>query len=206
MNNESTHEFMVSMGERLKSVRQLKGITQKQAAKDTGMSQSFLSSIERGQKSACTAQIIQLIQYYKIPYEMIFGDLDENYSMNGFPSQKSSLMSQKDFSYELLEMMIGKSNSKELINGTDNCMKICAYVIFRTVYRLNPRNSDKLFSISYEQTLEAAKRILLKAPESLTEFIRRSRGINPARFELPPEYNSNMRAFIKECEFMLSNG
>ncbi len=52
MNVEKSQQYLKEVGERLRGVRLLMGITQKQAAEATGISQSFLSSLERGQKSA----------------------------------------------------------------------------------------------------------------------------------------------------------
>ncbi len=205
MNYENTQEFLVIMGERLKSVRILKGITQKQAAADTGMSQSFLSSVERGKKSACTAQIISLIKYYNVPYEMIFGSMDGDYSLTGFPTDKVSGSLENDSWFRLLEILVGKANSNELIQGADDCLKLYAYVIFRTIYRENPRNSERLFSLDYETSLKAAKYILECAPVNIGRLIHRSRGINPGKFELPPELNGEMRAFIRSCEKLLEN-
>lgn len=204
MNTQNTKDYLVTVGERLRGVRLLKGITQKQAAADTDMSQSFLSSVERGQKSACTAQIITLIRYYNVPYEMIFGEMDGNYSMDGFPESKAGLKHEGIY-YELLYSLAGKANSDELIVGADNCLKICAYILFRTIYRENPRNSDRLFSIDYETALHSAMIILTKSPDNISRFIRKTRSIKADRFELPPERNSELRVFIKECETMLTS-
>ena len=190
MNVEKSQQYLKEVGERLRGVRLLMGITQKQAAEATGISQSFLSSLERGQKSACTAQIISLIRYYKVPYDMIFGSETRDYNLSDFPSGGSS-----DISLELLSMLVGKSRSDALV----------VYMIFRTIYRENPRNSDKLFSLSFDEAMERVKNILLAAPNNIARFIRASHSINASYFELPPEKNPELRAFIAECEHMLSN-
>lgn len=200
MNVEKSQQYLKEVGERLRGVRLLMGITQKQAAEATGISQSFLSSLERGQKSACTAQIISLIRYYKVSYDMIFGSETRDYNLSDFPSGGST-----DISLELLSMLVGKSRSDALVAGTDNCLKLVVYMIFRTIYRENPRNSDKLFSLSFDEAMERVKNILLAAPNNIARFIRASHSINASYFELPPEKNPELRAFIAECEHMLSN-
>ncbi len=198
MNTEKSQQYLQEVGERLRGVRLLMGITQKQAAQATGISQSFLSSLERGQKSACTAQIISLIRYYKVPYDMIFGSEKCDYNLSDFPAGGSS-----EICIELLDTLVGKSRSDALITGTNNCLKLVVYIMFRTIYRENPRNSEKLFSLGFDEAMEQIKNILLAAPSNIGRFIRESHNINANRFELPPEKNPELRAFIAECENML---
>lgn len=198
MNSEKSQRYMQEVGERLRGVRLLMGITQKQAAEATGITQSFLSSLERGQKSACTAQIISLIRYYKVPYDMIFGSEKKDYALSDFPAGESA-----EICLELLNTLVGKCRSDALITGTDNCLKLVVYILFRTIYRENPRNSDKLFSMDYDDAMNSVKNTLLAAPNNIAHFIRVSNSINAARFELPTEKNPELRAFIAECESML---
>lgn len=198
MDTEKSQQYMQEVGERLKGVRLLMGLTQKQAAEATGITQSFLSSLERGKKSACTAQIISLIRYYKVPYEMIFGSDRKEHALSDFPAGESS-----DICLELLNTLVGKGRSGALITGTDNCLKLVVYILFRTIYRENPRNSDKLFSMGYDEAMNSVKNILLAAPNNIARFIRASHSIKVDRFELPPEKNPELRSFIAECEHML---
>lgn len=198
MNTDKSQRYMQEVGERLRGVRQLMGITQKQAAEATGITQSFLSSLERGQKSACTAQIILLIRYYKVPYDLIFGDGQRDYALSDFPTGESA-----DICLELLNTLVGKGRSDLLLTGTDNCLKLVVYILFRTIYRENPRNSDKLFSLDYDDAMNRIKNILLAAPNNIARYIRNSHSINANRFELPTEKNPELRQFIAECENML---
>ena len=197
---DNNQHYMKEVGERLRGVRILKGITQKQAADATGITQPFLSAIERGQRSACTAQLIALIRYYKVPYDMIFGSEEKDYSLHDFPSGESS-----EICIELLSQLVGKSRSEALVTGTDNCLKLVVYTFFRTIYRENPRNSDKLFSRDYYEALKLVENILIAAPNNIARFIRSSHSINAENFELPPEKNPELRSFINECEYMLDN-
>lgn len=200
MNTNNSREYLIEVGERLRGVRLLRGITQKQAAADTGMSQSFLSSVERGRKTACTAQIITLIHYYNVPYRMIFGEENSDFKLKEFPTVSNDYVCM-----DLLNMLVGKADSAALVDGTVNCLKLGVYAIFRTVYHENPKNSDKLFSIEYTEAIRVIFGILSHAPESISRFIRLSRNINASQFELPPERNAEMRSFIKECEYMITH-
>ena len=200
MKDDNTQQYLQQIGERLRGVRLLMGITQKQAAEATGMSQCFLSLVERGQKSVCTARIISLIRYYKVPYEMIFGSEDNDYNLCDFPAGGST-----DISLELLNILVGNGSSDRLLKGTSNCLKLVIYIIFRTVYRENPKNSEKLFSIDYDDAMNKVNRIMAAAPEGISSFIQKSRDVKASNFEIPPEKNAELRAFIAECEYMLNN-
>lgn len=200
MSADYNQQYMKEVGERLRGVRVLKGITQRQAAEATGITQPFLSALERGQKSACTAQLISLIRYYKVPYDMVFGSEQKDYSLHDFPSGGSS-----EICIELLSLLVGNSRSQALVTGTNNCLKLVVYMIFRTIYRENPRNSDKLFSVDYDEALKLVESILLSSPTNIARFIRSSHTINTQNFELPPERNPELRSFINECEYMMKN-
>jgi transcriptional regulator with XRE-family HTH domain len=200
MKADKTQQYLQQVGERLRGARLLMGITQKQAAQATGMSQSFLSLVERGRKSVCTAQIISLIRYYKVPYEMIFGSEENDYNLSDFPNGCSA-----DISFELLSMLVGNGSSDKLLTGTNNCLKLVIYMIFRTVYRENPKNSEKLFSMDFDDAFERTNCILSAAPDNISSFIKKSSEVKVNGFEIPPEKNPELRAFIAECEFMLRN-
>lgn len=199
MDTKSNREYLIELGERLKSARRLRGLTQKQAAAATGMSQSFLSAVENGKKTACTSQIVTLIHYYSVPYEMVFGS-DSEILFN----KDTAAVHESDIYIDLLNMLIGKADSSTLFNGTTNCLKLVVYVIFRTVYQENPKNSEKLFSVNYNEAVNVVSGLLEKAPDSISRYIRASRNINASKFELPLERNAELRSFIKECEQMIN--
>lgn len=198
MNAEKSQLYLKEVGDRLRGVRLLMGITQKQAAEATGISQPFLSAIERGQRSVCTAQIISLIRYYKVPYDMVFGSGDLDYNLSDFPSGRTS-----EISIELLNKLEDNCRSVLLKTGTDNCLKLVVYIMFRTIYRENPCNSEKLFTLGYDEAMEKVEEIIAAVPEFISRYIRDSHSINASCFELPPEKNPELRAFIAECEKMM---
>lgn len=181
---------------RLKGIRLLKGLTQKKVAKDTGITQSFLSALELGKKTACTAQIVSLIRYYEVSYETVFGGYEGGYTLEDFSSGVSLMVSGS-----LLEELVAEYPSLEV--GAENYLKICIYMLLRAIYRENPHNSQKIFSIEYETAIAEAERIMRNAPEDLSRFIRHSREINPKSLEIPVQHSGELRAFINECEKML---
>lgn len=194
--DNNNREYLIAVGARLKGIRTSKGITQKQAAEDTGITQSFLSALESGKKSVCTAQIVSLIRYYNVTYEAVLGDYEGGSSLEDFSSCKNM-----EICSTLLSELV--SDYSSLKTGTENCLKICTYVLLRAIYSENPHNSQKIFSIEYETAMSAAEKIMKESPENLLRFIRQSREINPRALEIPVQYSGELRAFIRECEGML---
>lgn len=194
--DDKSREYLNAVGARLKGIRLLKGITQKKAAEDIGITQSFLSALELGKKTACTAQIVSLIRYYNVSYETIFGGYEGGHTLEDFSSGASLIISGS-----LLEELVAEYPSLEV--GTENCLKICIYMLLRAIYSENPHNSQKIFSIEYETAMAEAEKVMRNAPENLSRFIRQSREINPKALEIPVQHSGELRAFISECERML---
>lgn len=193
---DKSREYLDAIGARLKGVRLSKGITQKQAAEDTGITQSFLSAIERGKKSACTAQIVSLIRYYDVSYEAVLGEHKGGYALDDFSKSENLTVCEG-----LLKELVSDCASLEV--GAENCIKICIYMLLRSIYRENPHSSQKIFSIDYETAMAESEKVIINTPENLSRFIKQSREINPKTLEIPVQHSGELRAFINECELML---
>ncbi|MDO4945296.1 MAG: helix-turn-helix transcriptional regulator [Ruminococcus sp.] len=191
-----SQEYLEIVGARLKGVRLLKGITQQQVARETGITQSFLSAVERGKKSICTTQIISLIKYYNVSYETIFGEHNGEYSIEGFSKNESLVVCSS-----LLRELISEYPSLEI--GAENYLKICIYMLLRSIYRENPHNSQKIFSIDYDLAMTKAQKVIKNTPENLLRFIRKSKEINVKTLEIPIHHSGELRTFTYECEQML---
>lgn len=62
----------ISIGSRIKTARQAKGLTQKEFAESLGIVQGFLSGIERGRKTPSDTLLIALCHHYRINEEWLF--------------------------------------------------------------------------------------------------------------------------------------
>ncbi len=62
----------ISIGSRIKAVRQAKGLTQKEFAESLGIVQGFLSGIERERKAPSDTLLIALCHHYSINEEWLF--------------------------------------------------------------------------------------------------------------------------------------
>ena len=200
MSMENNTDYLFDIGQKLRAVRVKKKLTQKQVSSALNVTQSFLSAVERGKKSSCTAFVISLIRYYKIPYEMIFGSHTGDYSLTCFSNDSSP-----SIYMNLLMQLVSGANSKELNCAIDGYMKLCTYMILRTLYKQNPHSSEKIFSLTDEQTQKAAKKIINSTPQQLDTFLKHTH-INRKALEIPIEHNGELREFIKICEEVLKEG
>lgn len=203
MIKQNNNDFMKNVGEKLQAARLKRKITQVQAAEAAGISQPFLSAIENGKKTACTRQIICLIKFYEIPYEEVFGEAEKR-QINNENDEPEDLW---DLEYvRLLEELVKGSKSQGLFEGLNVYLKLCVYVMFRTLYMENPKNSEKIFSIEYEKAMLSAQRIIQKSPREAAMLSRNGDfKIKSRNFEVNISKNDQLREFIKECEEILKS-
>jgi transcriptional regulator with XRE-family HTH domain len=195
--NSGYNDFLVTMGDKLRTARILRGKTQSEAARDTGMSQSYLSAVESGKRQACTEQVVTLIKYYGIPYESVFGEITPPDNRRESPAEKAFA----DGCVNLLYTLASCSGSHALEDGAHNYIKVCAYILLRTLYRENPRNSEKIFSIDFDTALAASREVIERTPYDISMLIKHSgNSINVRKLEIPVEMSPRLRTFIRECE------
>ena len=199
MTKEQNKFFQEKTGSKLKAVRKSKGLTQKQVSEALGVTQSYLSAVENGKKLFTTGFIVELIQYYQIPYELVFG---ENNSKDS--SILKSTENTKDISryIELLMLLIEDTESPNLELGVTIYLKMCIYWVFRELYILNPHNSDTLLGLTEEQATRLASKLINHTPEQLRNFVTKSH-VNQKKLEVPIEKSWDVREFIKDCELFL---
>jgi transcriptional regulator with XRE-family HTH domain len=73
--------MMALLGERLRELRQLRNLTLKQVAEETGLSISFLSLVERDKVSISVDNLETLARYYQVRLVNLFQDVQEDTSM-----------------------------------------------------------------------------------------------------------------------------
>lgn len=145
-------------------LRKEKGITQKQAAADLGISQALLSHYEKGLRECGLDFLIKLCDYYNVSSDYILGrspdrngtvlsvdDLegaetakDSHYSKSVLPAMNKRLISS---SLNILYDMLAKANSKELTGKVSNYLMMAVYRMYRTLCRSEKKNSRSMFKV-----------------------------------------------------------
>lgn len=145
-------------------LRKEKGITQKQAAADLGISQALLSHYEKGLRECGLDFLIKLCDYYNVSSDYILGrspdrngavltvdDLegaetvkDSHYSGSVLPAMNKRLISS---SLNVVYDMLAKAGSKELTTKVSDYLMLSVYKVFRKLYRSEKKNSLSMFHI-----------------------------------------------------------
>ncbi|MEG1782897.1 MAG: helix-turn-helix domain-containing protein, partial [Oscillospiraceae bacterium] len=147
-------------------LRKEKGITQKLAAGDLGISQALLSHYEKGLRECGLDFLVRLCDYYNVSSDYILGrtpdrngatlsvnDLegaetnkDSHFTGSVMPAMNKRLISS---SLNVIYDMLTKAGSKDLTNKVSEYFMICTYRIFRALYQSNKQNSPSMFNIPY---------------------------------------------------------
>jgi len=155
----------------LSLLRQEKGVSQRTAAGELGISQALLSHYENGIREPGLAFVVKACDYYGVSSDYLLGrtlsrdgttispeelyDLSEekNNSMKG---GVLALLSKKLLvnSVGALFDMLAKTGSREAIKAASNYLSTAVYQMFRRLYQANPENNPDFFSVS-EQHFEA---------------------------------------------------
>ena len=146
-------------------LRKEKGITQKQAAADLGISQALLSHYEKGLRECGLDFLIKLCDYYNVSSDYILGrspdrsgavltvnDLegaetakDSHYSGSVLPAMNKRLISS---SLNVVYDMLGKAGNKELTTKVSEYLMLSVYRMFRKLYQSEKKNSQSMFKVS----------------------------------------------------------
>ena len=146
-------------------LRKEKGITQKQAAADLGISQALLSHYEKGLRECGLDFLIKLCDYYNVSSDYILGrspdrngtvltvsDLegaetakDSHFSGSVLPAMNKRLISS---SLNIVYDMLSKAGNKELTGKVSDYLMMAVYRMFRTLHRSEKKNSANMFKVS----------------------------------------------------------
>ena len=124
----------------IKLLRKERGITQKQAAEDLGVSQALLSHYEKGIRECGLDFVVQVADYYNVSCDYLLGRSAERNGM---------MLSAEDLSNSLnvLYAKIGQCHSKALTTEVSAYLMMAVAKMFRLLYSAEPHNASSMFSI-----------------------------------------------------------
>lgn len=146
-------------------IRKERGISQKQASADLGISQALLSHYEKGIRECGLLFLSRCADYYQVSCDYLLGrtpdrtgrqltveDIPdpesvgkENVWNNGvLPTLNKKLIAN---SQNILFDLLAKSKNKQLVNEVSAFLMLGVYRMFRVIYSANPKNQDAMFSV-----------------------------------------------------------
>lgn len=153
-----------SFSRTLSLLRQEKGISQRVAAGDLGISQALLSHYENGIREPGLAFVTRACDYYNVSADFLLGrtmsrdgatiDPEELYDVsedkdNVLRGSVMATLNKKLLvnSIGLLFDLLGRLGSREAIVTASSYLGTAIYRLFRHLYRANPHNSEDFFAI-----------------------------------------------------------
>ncbi len=164
-------------------LRQERGVSQRTAAGDLGVSQALLSHYENGIREPGLAFVVKACNYYGVSADFLLGRTLSRDGTTIAPEELYDLSSEKNnsmkggvlalLSKKLLVNSIGalfdllaKTGNREAIKAASNYLSTAVYQMYRRLYQSNPDNNLDFFSVSpnhFEAGLTAADMRLSEA-------------------------------------------
>ena len=146
-------------------LRKERGITQKQAAQDLGVSQALLSHYEKGIRECGLDFVVRVADYYNVSCDYLLGrsadrsgqtltveDIpnpenakDSIYKGSVLPVMNKKLISN---SLNILFDKLALCQDKGLVGEVSAYLMLAVYKMFRLVYSAAPKNAQSLFSLT----------------------------------------------------------
>ena len=146
-------------------LRQEKGISQRLAAQELGISQALLSHYENGIREPGLNFVVKACDFYNVSADYLLGrsmsregttilDAECLYDISGekdnvLQSSVLALLGKKLVvnSIGVLFDLLGKLGNKRAIKAATNHLSICTYILFRHLRSGSPHGNDGFFSV-----------------------------------------------------------
>ena len=146
-------------------LRKEKGISQKAAAGDLGISQALLSHYEKGIRECGLDFLVRTADYYGVSCDYLLGrspdrsgttltveDIPEPDAAGKENVMRGSILPVLNKklianSLNILFDLLQKSKNKALIQEVSSFLMLAVYRVFRVVYSANPKNQNGMFTV-----------------------------------------------------------
>ena len=210
----------------LSLLRKEKGISQKEAANQLGVSQALLSHYEKGIRECGLDFLVRAADFYGVSADYLLGrsaDPDGmTLTVENIPEPDAAgkentfsgagvlpIINKKLIanSLNVLFDLLAKSQSKELTKQVSGYLMAAVYRMFRIIYSFNPKNNMNTFGVpsscamesadSYMKSCEAKAKKLEGDPSVKEENINLSSETLARNY---PLFASSLFSLIKNCE------
>ena len=160
-------------------LRKERGITQKEAAANLGISQALLSHYEKGIRECGLDFVVKVADYYDVSCDYLLGRSPDRSGLtlnvddipdkdlstdNKFQGSVLPVLNKKLIvnSLNILFDMLQKCSNKALVQEISNYIMVTVYIVFRMMYSSTKKNNVVMFSVEdqlYRDYAESAKMI-----------------------------------------------
>lgn len=159
-------------------LRKEKGMSQKFAAKELGISQALLSHYEKGIRECGLAFVLRAAEFYDVSCDYLLGKSPERHGQimpvqqDEENSESEKAKNPKAFlaiyqkklissSLNILYDLLIKSENKGLTQEVSSFLSLSVYRMFRTVFRCNKNNKEEMFRVPKALSLAKAQSTML---------------------------------------------
>ena len=190
----------------IRLLRKERGITQKQAAEDLGVSQALLSHYEKGIRECGLDFVVRVADYYNVSCDYLLGrsaerngmmlsaeDIpnpdkmkDNIYHGSVLPTMYKKLI---ENSLDILFDRLDQCRDKRVVTSVSNYLMLAVYRMFRRLYQAAPGNVASMFRVTparWERDADAAM-FLQEGELSATMAGENGACPDPAAFEMNTE-------------------
>ncbi len=146
-------------------LRKERGISQKQAANDLGVSQGLLSHYEKGKRECGLDFLVKVADYYSVSCDYLLGRSPEpqgrTISIQDIPDDDSSLKNKQasgsimvSFNKKLIINSVNvifaflqKCKSNTIVKEISTYLMLAIYQVFRIIYSSNKKNDENFFTV-----------------------------------------------------------
>lgn len=188
-------------------LRKERGITQKQAAQELGISQAQLSHYEKGIRECGLEFVVQIADYYNVSCDYLLGRSAERsgqtikveelpdaggatsgsiYRSSVLPTMYKKLI---ENSLDILFDRLDQCRDKRVVTSVSNYLMLAVYRMFRRLYQAAPGNVASMFRVTparWERDADAAM-FLQEGELSATMAGENGACPDPAAFEMNTE-------------------
>ena len=178
-------------------LRKEKGMSQKQAAADVGISQALLSHYEKGIRECGLDFLVKTAEYYDVTTDYLLGRTVQRkpsaVSASEMPESeeighlKGSMINQVNKKLitnttAVIFDLLAQLGDKRLTNTVSNYLMCADYEIFRMIYCADKSNTQTMFSLDrnrYKNLTSAAMMLNLELIDAVLERGRLSLALSP---------------------------
>ncbi len=166
-------------------LRKERGLSQKKASADLGISQALLSHYEKGIRECGLDFIVKVADYYNVSCDYLLGRTADKsgttISVEDIPASADSVLDQTESdtvpvlskkliinSLHILFDILGQCDNRGISAEASSILMLAVYSVFRHIYAANPKNIKALYSVPDDQFRPLIIAELLKSSSRLT--------------------------------------
>lgn len=208
-------------GRIITNLRKNKGLSQKDAASELGISQALLSHYEKGIRECGLSFLVRTADFYEVSVDYLLGrtpnpsggqaaaedipEFDELSDVNKIKSNTYCLLNRKLIvnSAAVIYSLLAEINNKKLSKHVTDYLSIAEYRMFRYLYSLKENNAPDIFGIESNSINEYCLSSMALSTARINDIKQNIDGVELSADVLSEKFNesyTSLRHLIKNAE------